>query len=286
MEKNIIHNEKAEITLVNLPENVIDLTVTSPPYDKLRSYNSLFDLQLITKELLRATKPGGVCVWVVADQTKNFSESGTSFKQALEFMAAGWNLFDTMIWKKLNYMPGHKERYADEFEYMFVFSKGKPKTFNPLKIKCVTAGQSQKWAERPHESKVWKKNGAEHRKTLDYKIKGNVWEYATGRGGSTNDLIAFEHPAIFPEKLVADHITSWTNEGDLVYDCFMGSGTTAKVAAVMNRYFLGSEIETDFVELSNKRLKPYLHTLFNCPIGQKREGKKINYGKVAPASIK
>ncbi|NCC55834.1 MAG: site-specific DNA-methyltransferase, partial [Erysipelotrichia bacterium] len=89
-----------------------------------------------------------------------------------------------------------------------------------------------------------------------------------------NDLIAFEHPAIFPEKLVADHITSWTNEGDLVYDCFMGSGTTAKVATVMNRYFLGSEMETEFVELSNKRLKPYLHTLFNCPTGQKREGKK------------
>ncbi len=235
MEINRIYNEKAEITLKKFRDNLLDLTVTSPPYDKLRSYESSFDLVLITQELYRATKPGGVCVWVVADQTKNFTESGTSFKQALQFMTAGWNLFDTMIWKKLNYMPGHKERYADEFEYMFVFSKGKPKTFNPLKIKCVTAGKPQKWAERPHESKIWKKNGTEQRKTLDFKIKGNVWEYATGRGGSTNDLIAFKHPSIFPEKLVADHITSWTNEGDLVYDCFIGSGTTAVAAKIHNR---------------------------------------------------
>ena len=228
MEINKNYNENNLDTMKRMPDNFIDLTVTSPPYDKLRSYNSKFDLTLVTRELFRTTKPGGVCVWIVADQTKHFSESGTSFKQALEFMSSGWGLFDTMIWKKLNYMPGHKERYADEFEYMFVFSKGKPKTFNPIKIKCVTAGKSQKWDERPHESKVWKKNGTEYRKTLEYKIKGNVWEYATGRGGSTNDLIAFEHPAIFPEKLVADHINSWTNKGDIVYDPFMGSGTTAK----------------------------------------------------------
>lgn len=262
VKKNIIYNEKAEITLVNLPENIIDLTVTSPPYDKLRSYHSLFDVPLIASELLRVTKPGGVCVWVVADQTKDFSESGSSFKQALSFIEAGWCLFDTMIWKKLNPMPGHRERYADEFEYMFVFSKGKPKTFNPIKIKCKTAGKSQKWSERPHESKVWKKNGHEYRKTQDYKIKGNVWEYATGKGGSTNDTIAFQHPAIFPEKLVADHIYTWTNEGDLVNDCFMGSGTTAKVASIMNRYFIGSETEKKFINISKERLTPYLNTLF------------------------
>ena len=259
MEINKIYNENCIDTMARMPDNFIDLTVTSPPYDDLREYKGYsFPFEEIAKELYRVTKKGGVVVWVVADQTKNFSESGTSFKQALEFMATGWNLFDTMIWKKLNYMPGQKERYADEFEYMFVFSKGKPKTFNPIKIKCVTAGQSQKWAERPHESKVWKKNGSEHRNTLDYKIKGNVWEYATGRGGSTSDLIAFEHPAVFPEKLVADHITSWTNEGDLVYDPFMGSGTTAKMAHLLKRNWIGSDISDEYVRIAEKRIEQYL----------------------------
>jgi len=263
IEINKVYNQKAESFLKIIPEDFIDLTVTSPPYDKLRNYNSSFDLNIIISELFRATKPGGICVWVVADQTKDFSESGTSFKQALAFIANGWKLFDTMIWKKLNYMPGSNQRYADEFEYMFVFSKGKPKTFNPIKIRCKTAGQSQKWATRPHESKIWKKKGVEHRKTLDYKIKGNIWEYATGRGGSTNDDIAFEHPAIFPEKLVADHIRSWTNEGDLVNDCFMGSGTVAKVASVMNRNWIGSEIEKKYCDITKNRIAPLKQSLFN-----------------------
>lgn len=262
IEINKVYHQKAESFLKIVPEEFIDLTITSPPYDKLRSYNNTFDLDIITNELLRATKPGGICVWIVSDQTKDFSETATSFKHALSFIATGWKLFDTMIWKKLNYMPGAKHRYADEFEYMFVFSKGKPKTFNPIKIRCKTAGKSQKWAERPHESKLWKKNGIEHRKTLDYKIKGNIWEYATGRGGSTNDDIAFEHPAIFPEKLVADHIKSWTNEGDLVNDIFMGSGTVAKVSSVTNRNWIGSECEKKYCEITNKRIEPFKYNLF------------------------
>jgi len=263
IEINKVYNQRAENFLKNIPENFIDLTVTSPPYDNLRNYNNEFDIKIITSELFRTTKNGGICVWVVGDQTKDFSESGTSFKQALAFMASGWKLFDTMIWKKLNNMPGATIRYADEFEYMFVFSKGKPKTFNPIKIRCKTSGKLQKWAVRPHESKVWKENGNEYRKTLDYKIKGNIWEFATGRGGSTNDDIAFEHPAIFPEKLVADHIRSWTNEGDLVNDCFMGSGTVAKVATLMNRNWIGSDIEKKYCEITEKRMANYRYNLFN-----------------------
>lgn len=157
MELNKIYNECNLETLSRMKDNFIQLTITSPPYDKLRKYESIFDCKKLAEELLRVTKKGGIVVWVVADQTKRFSESGTSFKQALTFIEAGWCLFDTMIWEKTNYMPGHKERYADAFEYMFVFSKGKPNTFNPLKEKCITAGKSQIWAERPHESKVWKK---------------------------------------------------------------------------------------------------------------------------------
>lgn len=254
---NKIYCEKGIDTMRRMPDGFINLTITSPPYDKLRSYKSQFDSKLIAAELFRVTNDGGVCVWIVSDQTTKFSESGSSFKQALNFIAAGWCLFDTMIWKKKNPMPGTKTRYMDEFEYMFVFSKGKPATFNPIKIPCVTAGQSQKWSERPHESKVWKKNGIENRVTLAEKIKGNVWEYSTGLGGSTNDKIAFEHPAIFPEQLVRDHIFSWSKPGDLIYDCFMGSGTTAKIAYLMNRNYLGSELEKKYVEIATKRLSIY-----------------------------
>ena len=253
---------KAEEFLPQVESGIIDLTVTSPPYDKLRSYNNDFDLDIIIPELKRVTAPGGICVWIVADQTKNFTESGSSFKQALAFIKYGWCLFDTMIWEKRNPMPGHRERYTDAFEYMFVFSKGKPKTFNPIKVPCKTAGINQKWEERPHESKVWKKNGSQIRKTNEMKIKTNVWKYATGRGGSTNDSIAFEHPAIFPEKMVADHISSWTNEGDLVADIFSGSGTTQKVAHLMNRKWIGSEHCKINCAISEKRLKPYLNNLF------------------------
>lgn len=241
-----------------MPDGFLQLTVTSPPYDNLRNYKSSFSCSRLAKELFRVTKPGGIVVWVVSDQTKRFSESGSSFRHALAFIKQGWCLFDTMIWKKTNYMPGHKERYADAFEYMFVFSKGKPNTFNPILEKCVTAGKSQKWAERPHESKVWKKNGNEIRQTLDYKIKGNVWEYGTGLGGSTNDKIAFEHPAIFPEQLVADHIYTWTNEGDIVYDCFSGSGTVAKMAHLLNRQWILSEVNKSFVAISKERIAPYI----------------------------
>lgn len=262
MELNKIYHSKAEDFLQKLQGEFIDLTVTSPPYDKLRSYNNEFDLDIIIPELFRTTKEGGVCVWVVADQTKNFSESGTSFRQALAFMHYGWCLFDTIIWKKKNPMPGHRERYTDAFEYMFVFSKGKPKTFNPLMEKCKTAGQSQKWAERPHESKVWKKNGAENRKTNDLKVRSNVWEYATGKGGSTNDVVAFDHPAIFPEKLVADHLVSWSNPGDVVCDIFMGSGTTAKIAHIMKRKYIGSECCEANCQIAEKRMEPYVHHLF------------------------
>jgi len=260
MELNKIYKQKAEVALLDIPRAIIDLTVTSPPYDKLRSYNNDFNLPLIIKELYRVTKPGGICVWVVADQTKNFSESGTSFKQALQFIEYGWCLFDTMIWKKKNPMPGHRERYTDAFEYMFVFSKGKPKTFNPLRIPCKTAGKSQKWEERPHESKIWKKNGFEVRKTQKTKLKSNIWEYAIGLGGSTNDKVAFEHPAIFPEQMVADHISTWTNKGDIVFDPFMGSGTTAKVSIVMERNYLGSECCETSWNISKRRIETYLNS--------------------------
>jgi len=208
------------------------------------------------------TKKGGVVVWVVGDATIKGSETGTSFKQALWAMECGFNLHDTMFFEKASRIPT-QDRYYNVTEYMFVFSKGKPKTFNPIKIKCKPVALFKNGRRGRMRVRYGKKMVRSFRKTLDYKIKGNIWEYATGRGGSTNDDIAFEHPAIFPENLVADHIRSWSNEGELVCDFFMGSGTVAKVASVMNRNWIGSDIERKYCDITNKRIEPLTQQLFN-----------------------
>ena len=134
MEINKIYNENCLDTMARMEDNFIDLTVTSPPYDNLREYNGYsFDFENIAKELYRVTKVGGVVVWIVGDATKNGNEYGTSFKQALFFKECGFNLHDTMIYRKLNYLPITTNRYEPQFEYMFILSKSKLKTFNPIK---------------------------------------------------------------------------------------------------------------------------------------------------------
>jgi len=266
MQENKIYCESNLDTMSRMPDNFIDLTVTSPPYDGLRKYNGYsFPFEEIAKELYRVMKWGGVVVWVVGDATVNGSESGTSFKQALFFMQCGFNLHDTMIYSSKK-PPLTHNRYEQEFEFMFVLSKGKPKTFNAILENSKFAGASWNFGNGSPSSAKKEKGDAmrwRNEKSIakDKKIKGNIWNYATGQGGSSNDIAAFEHPAIFPEKLVADHIYSWSNEGDLVYDCFGGSGTTAKMAHLMKRRWILSEISQEYVDLANKRIAPYLAQL-------------------------
>jgi len=241
----------------------IDLTVTSPPYDDLRNYNGYsFNFEKTAKELYRITKKDGVVVWVVGDKTHKGSESGTSFKQALFFKEIGFNLHDTMIYRKENPLPQNHNRYEQEFEYMFVFSKGKPSVFNPRKEPCRTAGMKYDYSKRGGVASIEESNPAVRRKsvclvTKDEKTKGNIWSYLVGMHKSTSDKIAFQHPAIFPEKLAEDHILSWSKEGDIVFDPFMGSGTTAKMAALNNRKYIGTEISKEYCEIANKRLSSY-----------------------------
>ena len=251
MEINKIYNENCIDTMARMPDNFIDLTVTSPPYDNLRKYNGYsFDFENVAKELFRVTKQGGVVVWVVSDATINGSETGTSFKQALFFMQCGFNLHDTMIWYKPNAMPNvDKSRYCQSFEYMFVFSNGKPKTANLRMIPTKNAGKTIK--RKTLQTQNCNKADRED-KTKDTRIDFNV--YTLNVGGKKEA----EHPALFPEQLANDHITSWSNEGDIVYDPFMGSGTTAKIAMLNNRNYIGSEISKEYVDLANKRLDPYL----------------------------
>lgn len=252
MEYNKLYNEDCLKTMARMPDNFIDLTVTSPPYDNLRKYKGYaFDFENVAKELYRVTKKGGVVVWIVGDATIKGSETGTSFKQALYFKEIGFNLHDTMIYKKNNIRPLTHNRYEQEFEYMFIFSKGKPKVFNPIKKDCVKQPKKDTFLVRNSDST---ENRTIQRKKE--RIIGNVWEYNTGMNLSTKDKIAFNHPAIFPEQLANDHIISWSNENDIVYDCFAGSGTTCKMADINNRKWLASEISNEYCEIIVQRLNP------------------------------
>ena len=254
MELNKIYCESNLDTMARMPDNFIDLTVTSPPYDNLRTYNGYcFDFENVAKELFRVTKQGGVVVWVVSDATINGSETGTSFKQALYFMQCGFNLHDTMIYYNSGTgAKGSNNAYWQAFEYMFILSKGTPKSVNRLKDKKNITNGAVKKANPKNENLKSRTFGDRVVVTGEYGFRENVWQINAGRNDMTN------HPAPFPEQLAADHIWSWSNEGDLVYDPFMGSGTTAKMAHIYKRNWIGSEISSEYVELANKRLDPYL----------------------------
>ena len=247
MEINKCYNENCLDTMAKMPDNFIDLTVTSPPYDNLRTYNGYsFDFEAVAKELFRVTKKGGVVVWVVSDATIKVSETGTSFRQALFFKECGFLLYDTMIWLKPSPQAPTEGRYYDVFEYMFVFSKGKPKTLNLLKDrenKSAGAVSNKETRSCREDRKV--KN--EKRVVAEFSRRFNVWELSRGRNKTS-------HPAVFPEKLAHDHIISWSNEGDLVYDPFMGSGTTAKMAIVNKRNWIGSEISEEYCQIIERRI--------------------------------
>lgn len=259
MKVNTIYNENNLKTMAKMPDSFIDLTVTSPPYDNLRDYKGYsFDFESIAKELYRVTKPGGVVVWVVGDAVINGGESGSSFRQALFFIECGFTLHDTMIYKKSSASFPEKTRYYQVFEYMFVFSKGKPKSINLIedKFNKWAGGTSYgKCSSRQKNGELIKKGKIE---VKEYSVRENIWEIPNGYGFSSKDEIAFKHPAIFPEKLAKDHIFSWSNEGDLVYDCFGGSGTVAKMAHNLKRKWILSEISSEYCTLANKRLLPYL----------------------------
>ncbi len=236
------------------PPNSIDLVVTSPPYDELRNYNGYsFDFENIANGLFRVMKKGGVVIWVVGDKIKKGDKSLTSFKQALFFQGIGFNAHDVMIYRKKNTPFMRSNAYTNCYEFMFVFSKGSPKTFSPLMTKTARQGQEM----LPFNKKADGINKKILGELRPEKTMTNIWEYAVGLHGSTSDKIAFQHTAIFPEKLAEDHILSWTKTGDIVFDPMCGSGTTCKMAAINKRHYIGCDISKEYVELTKKRLKHF-----------------------------
>jgi len=238
-----------------LPDKCIDLTVTSPPYDNLRTYNGFsFDFEGIAKELFRVTKQGGVVVWVIGDSVVRGSETGNAFRQALHFKEIGFNLHDTMIYQKNAFPFPDKTRYAQVFEYMFVLSKGKPNTTNIIRVPTKEANRikNKKSCQRlPNGETVPMK----YETGKSERNKENVWMFEVGYMKTTKDKFAFQHPAMFPEQLAHDHIISWSNEGDIVFDPMCGSGTTCKMAKQLGRNFIGIDISEEYCEIARRRIE-------------------------------
>lgn len=255
MELNKNYNENCLDTMARMNDNFIDLTVTSPPYDNLRDYNGYsFDFESVAKELYRVTKEGGVVVWVVGDATIKGSETGTSFKQALFFKECGFNLHDTMIYEKTGVMPS-KVRYTQQFEYMFILSKGKPKSINLIKDRRNNWAGSETFSNITVRQKDGTLKKKDKKKINEFGLRFNIWRIINGSGFGQKDKIAYKHPATFPEQLANDHIISWSNKNDLIYDPFMGSGTTAKMSKINNRNWIGSEMSEEYCEIIKQRIK-------------------------------
>lgn len=250
-------NDDCLIALTKIEENSIDLTVTSPPYDNLRTYNGNNAQwgepvwKSVIEELYTVTKPGGVVVWVVGDATIKGSETGTSFKQALWAKECGFNLHDTMFYfKRGGLNSGSLKAYQQKIEYMFVWSKGVPKAINLIKDRANVHTQPRIKMKRQPDGTY-----AKQIVTIEpFGVRYNLWTYDTGKGKGTKDAIAFEHPATFPEQLAHDHILSWSNEGDTVLDPFMGSGTTGKMAKQLGRNFIGIELDVDYFNIAKQRI--------------------------------
>lgn len=243
--------------LKGIPDGSVDLTVTSPPYDNIREYNGNIDqwnfekFQAIAKELYRVTTTGGTMVWIVNDATIKGSETGTSFKQALYFKECGFNIHDTMIWQKISPFT-HKNRYIACFEYMFILSKGSPNTSN------IICDRKNKWGgvavhgtQRLKADGVLQQNNGikAKRKVKEFGARYNVWDIPGEKNNKTG------HPAVFPERLVRDHIITWSNPNDVVLDPFMGSGTTGVACVNTGRSFIGMELDQNYFNIAKNRIE-------------------------------
>ena len=259
-----LHNINSLNYLKEIKSNFIDCVITSPPYDNIRSYNhsSIWNFNIfknIADELHRVLKGNGTIVWIVSDATIDGSETGTSFRQALYFMELGFKLHDTMIYEKNGCaFPARRDgnRYSQIFEYMFVLSKDtKPKTANLICDKPNKWAGHIPWGQATMRDKEGNRVERTQKPTPKFSPRNNIWRYSTGKGFTTKDNYAFEHPSKFPESLARDHILSWSNEDDLVLDPFAGAGTTGAISIETDRQFIGFEIDNKYYTICQQRIE-------------------------------
>jgi len=251
----LLHGDCLEL-MKDIPDNSIDMVLTSPPYDDLRSYNGTlswnFDIfKKISKHLARVIKSGGVIVWIVNDKTSKGSETGTSFRQALYFKELDLNLHDTMIYQKPDFKPLTHKRYEQSFEYMFIFAKDKLGTFNGIKDKKnVGFGRKVTGTWRKEDGGMVAMSGANKKTISEYGLRSNIWSIKTAKGKKEHN-----HPAVFPYQLAFDHVLSWSNSGDVILDPFLGSSTTGIACKNLNRKFIGIEMDDKYFEIAKNRIE-------------------------------
>ena len=255
-----------------MDEESVDLVVTSPPYDDLRTYNdsSKWDHNVfmeVADNLTRVLKTGGVIMWNVNDATIKGSESGSSFRQCLYFMdQCGLRLHDTMIYEKTGtaFASGPKSvRYTQIFEYCFILSKGKPKTINLIQDK------KNAWAGYTSfgNAKTRKQDGTMHdpgkksKVIREYGVRTNIWKIKNSGGFGQSSKASYKHPATMPEELARGHVLTWSDKNDLILDPFMGAGTTAQVCLEENRNFIGFEIDETYHQMCVDRVQPWTDNL-------------------------
>lgn len=251
----IICGDAVEV-LKTLPDESVDLVVTSPPYDELRVYNGFsLDLHAVGVELYRVMKDGGIVAMVIQDSTKDFGKSLTSFRTIVDWCDnIGFKLFETCIYHK-NGTEGAwwKSRFRVDHEYMPIFLKGrKPQYFNkePLKIPSkhggkVMSGSGNRKTDGTTTAVV-------RREINPMKCRGTVWDYLMA--GDKNPLKR-RHPAVFPDKIPFDFIKCFCPEGGVVLDPFVGSGSTAVMAKVLERKYIGIDISREYCDLAEERLE-------------------------------
>ncbi len=238
-----------------LSNECIPFTLTSPPYDGLRTYDGLADWNFmdVAKELYRITMQGGVVVWVVQEQIIDGSESGETSRQRLAFANIGFRLHHTMVMGKLGGIQFSSNRYGRPLEYAFILSKGPPRYFNPLRDRPnKEAGRVKVFLNRNRDGSF---APVKRTQVHPYGLRGSIWFYPTGKNNSAKEDYAFEHPALMPEQMAEDDILSWTKVGDLVFNPFAGAGTALKMALLNHRSYLGFEINPKYVEIARRRLR-------------------------------
>ena len=258
-----IYNEDCRDTMRRMKEEGIkvDLVVCSCPYDDLRfySHSSSWNFEIfkeIAQLLYDITADGGVVCWNVSDATHDGGRTGTSFRQALYFMECGFKLYDNIIWEKNKCaFPASRKgkRYTNIYENIFVFTKGKIKTANLICDKpnkyygCTNWGANTSYNK---EGELIKTNDI--KPVPEFSPRTNVWKINVGFNVNEG-----KHPAVFPYQLPNDCILTWSNEYDLVFDPFTGSGTTAAAAYRNHRRFIGSEIDKTYFKAIQNNMEKY-----------------------------
>ena len=247
--------------LARLPEASVDLTVTSPPYDALKRYDTpaIVDLLKLGSALFRVTKPGGVCALVIGDSARHFAKSLTSFRLAVTWCdKCGWRLFETCLYHR-NGTPGPwwRSRFRVDHEYIPLFFKGeRPATFHKEALMIPTRHGGQRVSHRPFPRKLTAANRllpTMPRLIQPMKCRGTVWDYATS--SSERNRLKLQHPATMPDALAADLIRGFSNAGDVVLDPLMGSGTTCVMAHRLGRRYLGMDVSPTYCALARQRLE-------------------------------